>query len=142
VGREPIVAEIDEKVMKFVEKTLEESPDIQLEELFEKASSVGEGIKDLSKRQFNARYPLQVKRRRSQALRSSASPVRKKKAAPKPRISSRGIRVSAGPRESVRQVFLQFATDLTGAEERKDLVRVLADVDNYVDQVLKGVAKA
>jgi hypothetical protein len=46
-----------------------------------------------------------------------------------------------GPRESVRQVFLQFATDITGAEDRKDLVRVLASVDAYVDQVLKGVAR-
>jgi len=135
------MAEIDEKVMKFVEKALEESPDMQLEELFEKASSVSDAVKDLSKRQFNARYPLQVKRRRSQALRSAASPRRRRKpAAAKGR--SRNSRDSAGPRESVRQVLLQFATDLTGAEERKDLVRVLADVDNYVDQVLKGVAKA
>jgi hypothetical protein len=38
-------------------------------------------------------------------------------------------------------VFLQFAIDIAAAEERKDLVKVLAGVDHYVDQVLKGVAK-
>ncbi len=42
----------------------------------------------------------------------------------------------------VRQVFLQFATDIAAAEERKDLVKVLAGVDQYVDQVLEGVAES
>jgi hypothetical protein len=37
----------------------------------------------------------------------------------------------------VRQIFLQFATDIAGAEEGKDLVMVLANVDRYVDQALK-----
>ncbi|MFO8174305.1 MAG: hypothetical protein ACQET1_12040 [Gemmatimonadota bacterium] len=37
-------------------------------------------------------------------------------------------------------VFLQFATDIAGAEERKDLVRVLAKVGRYVNQVLRGLS--
>jgi hypothetical protein len=41
----------------------------------------------------------------------------------------------------VRQVFLDFATDLAAAEDRKDLVKVLAAVDAYVDQVVKSLAK-
>jgi hypothetical protein len=135
------MAEVDEKVMTFVEETLERKPKIQLEELFEKAKKVSDSVRDLSKRQFNARYPLQVKRRRSQASRGKAA---RRKGIGGSGRGARGARARQGssdPRESVRQVFLQFATDITGAEDRKDLVRVLASVDAYVDQVLKGVAR-
>jgi hypothetical protein len=135
------VAEVDEKVMRFVEETLEKRPEIQLEELFEKAKSVSDSVEGLSKRQFNARYPLQVKRRRSQASRGKATRRKGNAGSSRTARSARGRRGSMGPRESVRQVFLQFATDITGAEDRKDLVRVLASVDTYVDQVLKGVAR-
>jgi hypothetical protein len=37
---------------------------------------------------------------------------------------------------------MQLAIDIAGAEERKDLVRVLANMDRYVDQVLKGASRA
>jgi len=139
-GREPSVAEVDEKVMSFVEKVLDEDPDIRLEDLYERAKESNASVGELSKRQFNARYPLQVKRRRSQALRSRLG-TRKKRRTGKARARSRSTESSRGSREAVRQVFLQFATDITGAEERKELVRVLANVDRYVDQALKGAAK-
>jgi hypothetical protein len=140
-GRESDVAEVDEKVMTFVEETLEKRPKIQLEELFEKAKRVSDSVRDLSKRQFNARYPLQVKRRRSQASRGKATRRKGVGGSKRAAKDTRGRKGSTGSRESVRQVFLQFATDITGAEDRKDLVRVLASVDAYVDQVMKGVAK-
>ncbi|MFH1763787.1 MAG: hypothetical protein ABIF09_06300, partial [Gemmatimonadota bacterium] len=101
-------------------------------------------IGKLSKRQFNARYPLQVKRRRALVARSRgtgrkrASPVQvrtPRKRQPQPQLRF------LEPRDVVRQVFLQFATDIAAAEERKDLVKVVAGVDQYVDQVLEGVAK-
>jgi len=132
--------EVDEKVMKFVGDTLKKNPQIQLEDLFQRTKEVHTSIRTLSKRQFNARYPLQVKRRRALATRGKGAHPRSapqhrrrtKKKAPVP---------SDEPRDVVRHVFLQFATDITAAEERKDLVKVLAGVDHYVDQVLKGVVK-
>lgn len=134
------MVEVDQKVMSFVEETLKKSPKIQLGELFEGAKKVSDSVRDLSKRQFNARYPLQVKRRRSQASRGRAARRRKGGTAAAQRKGVGARQSPRGPRDSVRQVFLQFATDITGAEDRKDLVRVLADVDKYVDQVLEGVA--
>jgi hypothetical protein len=141
-GRESSVAEIDEKVMSFVEDTLAERPGIELADLYEEAQKVSPAVKDLSKRQFNARYPLQVKRRRSQALRANSGP---KTSTSRPATRRGRPRAGGGDqpaRESVRKVLLQFATDIAGAEERKDLVRVLSNVDRYVDQVLKGAVKA
>ena len=134
------MAEVDEKVMSFVEKVLDEDPDIRLEDLFERAKESNASVGTLSKRQFNARYPLQVKRRRSQALRSRGGTRKKKKTGPAKPHTRNADRLR-GSRDAVRQVFLQFAADITGAEERKDLVKVLANVDRYVDQALKGAAR-
>lgn len=139
-GRENSVPEVDVKVMAFVEEVLKKSPKIQLEDLFEKAKGVSASIGKLSKRQFNARYPLQVKRRRSLAVRKKGGRPRKAPVPPSTKDQKKGSRTASDPRETVRQVFLQFATDITGAEERKELVKVLANVDRYVDRVLKGVA--
>ena len=41
-------------------------------------------------------------------------------------------------RDSVRGIFLKFASDLAAAEARKDVVKVVAGVDRYVDDVLKA----
>ena len=133
--------EVDQKVMSFVERALTRNPKIQLEDLFERAKKAHDSIRKLSKRQFNARYPLQVKRRRSQASKSGSTKGKRGRPAPAPKPGPRPSKDAANPRDAVRQVFLQFATDITGADERKDLVKVLANVDKYVDQVMKGVKK-
>jgi hypothetical protein len=42
-------------------------------------------------------------------------------------------------REGIRQVLLNFATDVvSAADQPKNLVRVLAGVDRYVDRVVKA----
>jgi hypothetical protein len=131
------VAKTDEKVMAFVRETLDKSPKIKLDELFDRAREVSAGVAELGKREFNARYPLQVKRRLALASRPRSS-GRKGAAG-----GSRSRRAAAAKAEAskmaVREVFIRFATDLAGAEERKDLVKVLAGMDRYVDDVLKGV---
>ena len=132
--------EVDEKVMKFVEDILKKNPKIQLEELFERTKKFKSSIGRLSKRQFNARYPLQVKRRKALAAKARGGGRKKTSSSAG---TSRASKARAGePRDRVRQVFLQFATDIAAAEERKDLVRVLAGVDTYVDQVMRDLAKA
>jgi hypothetical protein len=135
------VAEVDEKVMDYVEKALGENPDKDLDELMEGAKKVSPSVGKLSRRQFNARYPLQVKRRKAQA---EGTPRKKgKKATPsRPKKKTAEAALSAGQRDAVRDVFLDFATELSGAEERKDLVKVLANVDKYVEKAVKGMEKA
>lgn len=121
----------NDKVMQFVEKELKKNPNIQTSDLHEKARSVDASVGKLSLRQFNARYPLQVKRK--QGL---ARPGRKGRGA-----ARRGRGGAAGNREAMRRVLLGFAADLSAAEARKDLVKLLADVDRYVDQALKAARK-
>lgn len=159
------MAEVDSKVMMFVEQTLKKTPKIELEELFARAKEVSAAMGKLTKRQFNARYPLQVKRRAAQGktneapAKSEELPAKGKEASAKKskpgkgrtrqgRTGGRQVQTGMGQavsaeesRVKIRKVLLQFATDITGAEERKDLVKVLAGVDKYVDQVLKGLGQ-
>jgi hypothetical protein len=125
------MADVDAKLMSFVETALKKSPDLSTNELFEQAKKKYPSAKKLSVRQFHARYPLQVKRRMSLA---KAKPTRKKPAAPRPR--NRPVR-----RDAIRGALLRFASDLSAAQERHDLVKVLANVDQYVDEVLEATKR-
>ena len=88
--------------------------------------------------------------------------VAKKKAAPKKKIAKKKVAKKVAPKstargatrspqetrtpragttankDAVRAVFLSFATELSAAEARKDVVAVLAAVDRYVDRAIKA----
>jgi hypothetical protein len=135
LGEQATVAKVDDKVMAAVEAALKKNPQASVDELFELAKGVNSGVGRLSKRQFHARYPLQVKRRSGGAKPKKAG--RKKAGARRPRTQQSDAMPT---RETVRGIFLRFASDLAGAEARKDVVKVVAGVDRYVDEVLKATA--
>ena len=118
-GRTTTVIEIDPKVTDAVREALTRSPQPSPVELYELAKTVNPDIAKLDRRQFHARYPLQIKR---------------EQAKPRPRKA----RVKRTRREAVRAVFLEFANELAEAEERKDIVRVLSQVDKFVDKALEA----
>ncbi|MGD8318934.1 MAG: hypothetical protein PVJ02_00720 [Gemmatimonadota bacterium] len=126
------MANVDEKVLAAVEAALKKDPAASVDELFEMARGINSDVGKLTKRQFHARYPLQIKRK--------MNPPKRRKASRRKAGSQRGKSASANGsvREAVRQSFLKFASDLAGAEERKDVVKVVAGVDRYVDEVLKA----
>ena len=55
--------EINDRVMAMIEKEIQANPEISNEDLRSKAEKLDDAIGRLSARQFNATYPLQVKRR-------------------------------------------------------------------------------
>lgn len=127
----------DDKVYAAVEAALKKNPAASVDELFDLAKGVNSAVGKLTKRQFHARYPLQVKRRMN-------PPKRRKKARAKA-VQRRGrpARTTNGSaRDSVRSTFMKFASDLAAAEARKDVVKVVAGVDRYVDEVLKATNSA
>lgn len=122
----------DDKVFAAVEAALKKNPAASVDELFDLAKGMSAAVGKLTKRQFHARYPLQVKRR------MSPSRAGKKPRAKAAKRGGRRAQPSNGSaREAVRATFLKFASDLAGAEARKDVVKVVASVDRYVDDVLK-----
>ncbi len=123
------MADIDPKVMEAVEKELKKNPDASVDELLEVAKKVNKSVTKLTKRQFHARYPLQVKRRLNPPKRTD-----KRK-----RTTRRRKKSGTGEsKEQVREILLRFASDLAAAEERKAVVRVVASVDTYVEEILKA----
>lgn len=118
-----MAASADDKVMELVEKQLRKNPEISNEELFEKAKGVDPSVGELSLRQFHAKYPLQVKR----------------KLAPKTGRRSRRSRRRAQDvdREAVRQSLLKFAKDISAAEGKAETIELLANVDEYVTELIK-----
>jgi len=126
----PHMPKNQEKVMAFVQEELARNPEVATSELFEMAKKIDSGVKNLSLRQFNARFPLQIKRKQT-----LARPKRR----PRGAAARRRLTAATHGRAGVREVFLRFAEDLSSAEERKDLVRVLAAVDRYVDDAIEAL---
>jgi hypothetical protein len=128
------MAEANPQVMQMVEKELKKNPDISNKELRDKATSVDKKIAKLTARQFNATYPLQVKRRMKPAGRS-----RNRRGSKKAPARSRGRKSNAGgdQRDKVRAVLLDLAKDVANAQGKGDVVDVIAGIDRYVDRVVK-----
>ena len=111
----------NERVMEMVEEELRKNPDVSNDELQEQAAEIDPRIGELSPRSFNARYPLQVKRKLKQDEKEKA-----------PAETEKGDELEA----AVRAELLQFAKDVAGAQDRAKVIEVLTDVDEYVDRVL------
>lgn len=87
------MAETNPKVMAMIERELGKDPSISNEALLEKAKKIDAAVGRLSARQFNARYPLQVKRRKdgsSAKKRGGKGKGAKAKGATKAKASSKG----------------------------------------------------
>jgi hypothetical protein len=115
------MATANKKVMSMVEEELRQDPGIATSELFDKALEIDKSIGDLSPRQFNALYPLQVKRR--------LAPRR-------PRGTGTRGRRRAADRAAVRNALLHFAMDIAAAEDTADVIEVIGNVDEYVEKVI------
>jgi hypothetical protein len=155
----PPVADNKEKILGMVEAALKKNPAATTEELQNQVKKKYPSVGPLTKRQFNARYVLQIKRRKPGAgakkkpdAKAAPRKPRTRRAAAagrkpgRPRRTRRTAAPASAPaaersvdRDEVRAQFLSFASDIAAAEARKDLVKVLANVDKYVDAVAKAV---
>lgn len=151
------MADNKDKILAMVEAALKKNPAATTEELQNQVKRRYPSVGPLTKRQFNARYVLQIKRRKPGAKKVTAAKAAPKKTtrrrAPalkkpgRPRRTRKAAAPAPAPagapavdRDEVRQQFLRFASDIAAAESRKDLVKVLASVDKYVDAVAKAVS--
>lgn len=127
----------NEKVMEMVRKELEANPDAENKDLYRKAEKLDASIGDLSLRQFHARYPLQVKRKRAAKKRSSKSTARKTggKRASKKRRTRKAAKGSVD-RQAIRSTLLQFARDVSATDGKAEMIDLLGNVDDYVEDVV------
>ena len=137
------MAEKHEQIMEMVTEEIKRDANVSLPALMEKAQEIDPSVKDLTSRQFNARYPLQVKRKLSGAKggRKPGSRRRTKKAttqaqAPR-RRTRRGAQATGERREELRKVFFEFAREFADAETKTEIVGVLDKVESYSERVEK-----
>lgn len=127
------MADANPKVMEMIEAELKKNPDVSNAELLEKAKKIDKGVGKLSARQFNATYPLQVKR--AMKPRKKRSRKGTKRAA-----ASRAGSKTTGNRDRVRVVMLDLAKDVANAQGKGDVVDVIAGIDRYVDRAIKAAS--
>lgn len=145
-----------DRVKNMVRHTLVAKPDVSNRELFERAVEIAPSAVDgLSLRQFHARFRLPVIRhemirrprpKKDPAQASGAAPSAGRAARTPKKTRTRKSRRSlayAGAlseteamRPEVRAALVEFAVQLEGAEQRRDLVRVVASLDTFVDRIL------
>ncbi len=121
------------EVLKLVRADLAENPDISTKALYEKARERDPSIGELTVRQFHARYPLQVKRQMA-AARKKTSGQHDPRSKAQPRRKTPKI-----DRAAVRQVLLTLAEDVAAAEGKVAMIKLLAALDSYVDQLEEAV---
>lgn len=109
------------EVMAMVEEAIRENPEISNEQLQERASKLDPEVGELTPRSFNARYPLQVKRRLS---------------AEKSQEEATDEPPNDGLRSRFRTELLNFAKDVVSAQDRGKVIDVVMEVDEYVDRVI------
>lgn len=134
------MADANPKVMEMVQAEIKKNPDISNKELLEKAKAVDKSVGKLSARQFNARYPLQVKRAMKPA-RKKARPAAargRKAAAPSRRTRAAAAQTPEQGRDQVRTIMLELSRDVANAQGKGDVVDVIMGIDRYVDRVLKA----
>lgn len=131
------MADANPKVMEMIEAELKKNSDTSNAELFDKAKKIDRSVGDLSPRQFNAMYPLQVKRSLKPRKRTGrkAKPRTRGKASGAARA---GAQAGGDGRDRVRSVLLELARDIANAQGKGDVVDVVAGIDRYVDRVIKA----
>lgn len=160
------MAQRNEKVLDRVRQEMTKNPSLGSKELYDVALTVDKAIGQDTLQQFHARYYLPIKREQSGAVGGRKKKAVKKTAPRKGRVRAakvekvveeqpaaaneapvrrRGRRKQAdvgslpsANRDQIRSLLLQFAQELTDAESRSSLVKVLGRVDSYVDRVAKS----
>jgi hypothetical protein len=138
------MAEKHDQIMEMVTEEIKRDENVSLPALMEKAQEIDPSVKELSSRQFNARYPLQVKRKLSGAKGGRKPGSRRKKKAqaqaqtqaPR-RRARRGAQATGERREELRKVFFEFAREFADAETKTEIVGVLNKVESYSERVEK-----
>lgn len=110
-----------DRVMNMVRDEIQRRPEVTSPELFEKAKKLDRGVRTLSARQFNATYPLQVRR--------TLAPKRRRTR------GASGRKAEGAGRERVRAILLEFGRAIAGAEDPGALVDIIGNLDGWVDRV-------
>lgn len=131
----PLSEEAEQEILEMVEDQLDRPNPPDTKVLYRRAMHfIDRDVRHLSLQQFNAKFPLQVKRRKARERTESRV---KRTREESDGDGTDGTDATDGQREAVRQTLLDFAKAVTGAEDRGAVIDVLTGVDEYVDRVVE-----
>lgn len=116
----------EKKILEMVREQLNRPNPPSTEALYGRAVRIDESIRELSLRQFNARYPLRVRRAIALAEKRDEDG---ENATEEPNPQDR--------RDEIRSILMDFARDVAltaGGPSLVDLIRV--EVDQYIDRMV------
>lgn len=119
----------NEKILQMIRQQLQRENPPDTEALYGRAARIDESVRDLSLRQFNAKYVLRVRR---EMKRSEEEPATE----PKPKTPE----LTDGTRARVREVLLALAKDVAAADQA-GLIDVWEDLDSYTDRVVSALTE-
>lgn len=162
---DPLSEDSEREILEMVEEQLDRPNPPDTKVLYRRAMYfIDRDVRHLSLQQFNAKFPLRVKRRRAReragapSSRSSrgvptgatggaeASPPRRRDGEPEEESEGapRESPVAGGEdtpseerRERLRAALLDFAKVVAGAGSRAELIDAVRRVDGYVDRVVE-----
>lgn len=125
----------DKMILDMVRKQLQRPNPPGTEVLYARAARIDEGIRELSLRQFNARYPLRVRREMARA--------KKKQGREEADISAEDVEESLDRalgedrRTAIRNVLLEFAREVVQTPTGPGLVDLVeGGIDEHVDRAI------
>ncbi len=134
--------ETDPRVMEMVREQLGRERPPPLAALYGRAVRINPEIRKLTPRQFNARYPLQVRRRmRARAARRSGRSRATSGNGGQP-ASSISEASSAELRGRLRAILWAYARLVAAAGTKAELVAAVSAADRFVDDVVEAYGGA
>ncbi len=154
------MAETDPQVLEFARTQLERQPDLGSRALYELAQQADPSVGELSQQQYHGRYYLAARRavdppkekrprapKRNQPERKAGKGSGRSKTGQSaesetptnvetPTRAEKPAQGQPTEHAQVRSLFLEFAQKFAEAESRSEIVRVLTQVDDYVDRVV------
>lgn len=132
----------DDRILEMVRRQLGRKNPPTTEALYGRAARIDPSIRDLTLRQFFAKYPLRVKR--AQARRQKDEQGESERAysgTPGTRDGHQSPRTPRNQRTEIRRILCEFGGEVAEAESRAALVKLIAeDLEDYVDWVLGVLA--
>lgn len=123
------MADPREEIVEMIRRQLERSNPPDTEALYGRAARIDGSVRDLSLRQFNAKYVLPVKRKSKGDSEKDPAGSQPKKPEPDQEARARA-----------REVFVQLAREVAAAD-RAGLIEVLEGLDGYADRVVAALTE-
>jgi len=135
----PLSEEVEQEILEMVEDQLDRPNPPDTRVLYRRAMHfIDRDVRHLSLQQFNAKFPLQVKRRKAREREEArVKRGRDERSSHDGGATEPGSGDDGALRKELRSVLIDYARLVAGADTRPDVIDAVDRVDEYVGRVLE-----